>query len=214
MQCVSTTLFFFEFAHKQISAVSILDACQAAWVYFGRWAWLSNIVAVVQIETHIWLFKKRFLPGFFCGVTIVAQKKKQHKKISLLSRCLTSAAQQRRQDRRKKECWGLRGETSGYMNWHRPHRSTLMKLRFNVSRQRRGTTAIAGVWWKDWKNGERSKGEIGAKNNNKMRQAEGGDGALCVCQSELQRWEGLRCRAFPASPPSSPPSSPLSPEAL
>lgn len=72
--------FFFEFAHKQISAVSILDACQAAWVYFGRWAWLSNIVAVVRTETQIWLFKKKASSWFLLRCDYCRTKKQKNKK--------------------------------------------------------------------------------------------------------------------------------------
>lgn len=83
-------IIFFWACAKEMWAVSILDACQAAAVCFGRRAWLSNIAAIVSNQreksTDTADSKKSFFLVSFCGPTIVELEKNKTKQNKSLCR--------------------------------------------------------------------------------------------------------------------------------
>lgn len=172
---------------------------------FGQRAWLSDIAAIVSnqkennTDTAVW--KKGFLPGFICGLIIVELKKKNKNKTSLAvlmpNKCCATERAGQNDTWIDAACidprwWSWLGWDSvpmsrgggggGDSGVCRPMTKTLKQ---SAPAERRHKTR---------------------KSNNKTG---GGRQRVCVCQSELQRWEGLRCRVvpflllllFPRSPP-------------
>lgn len=113
--------------------------------------------------------------------------------------------------KRKTECWGLKGERRAdtwidaacidprWWSWDSVPSGQAGRRRPQQVNDEKTET-------------KRSEGKA-TEEQEKYQKVEtgGGRARLCVCQSELRRWEGLRCRAFPAFPSSllPPPLDPL-----